>query len=155
MDISSKSLPSQLMLSSGRVAFVAKTFLPRIGVELFENAAKLTPIKVPSKWPLPPHIIIGEYSRDRSRFVANGDKFVDEKVFWRSVLSYIIEDDLLMKEFDNIKRPFVKLGESEADGAFSRGTGNDLKLMAILEAKTPGSETAHPDKKVCPHLSPL
>jgi len=154
MDISSKSLPSQLMLSSGRVAFVAKTFLPRIGVELFENAAKLTPIKVPPQWPLPPHIIIGEDNRDRNRFIANGNKFVDEKVFWHSV-AYIIEDDLLMNEFNNIDRPFVKLGRSKADGAFSRGTGNDLKLMAILEARTPGSETAHPDKKVCPHLSPL
>jgi len=142
------------MLSSRRVAAVAKTFLPRIGVELFENAAKLTPIKVPPKWPLLPHNI-DTYNYEKNKFVANGDDFVYEKVFWRSVLSCIIEHDLLIKEFNNIERPFVKLGRSEADGAFSRGTGNDLKLMAILEAKTPGSETAHAEKKVCPHLSPL
>ena len=151
MDTSSELLPSQRMLSSGHVAAVAETFLHRIGVELFKKAAALKAIEVPNEWPLPPYDD-DIYKAFKKMFVANGDDFHRGDVYWRSVLSYIVENDLLIDGFNNIQRPFVEMGESKADGALSRREGEDLKLMAILEAKTPGSETAHADKKVSPHL---
>ena len=151
MDTSCESLPSQLILSSGQAEAVAAPFLPGSGKAFFKNAAELTAVAVPPEWPLPPYDdnIYNDY---KNTFVANGPRFYKEKVYWRSVLTLIVERDMLIEEFKNIGQLDVEMGQSKADGALSRQKGKDLKLMAILEAKTPGSETAHPDKKVSPHL---
>ena len=150
MDTSCESFPSQLMLSSGQASAVAQRFFPGSDFELFKNAATLEAIDVPPEWPLPPDIYIG----DKKAFVAKGDDFVAESVYWRLVVTLIVEK-ILLYGFDNIKQHFVNMGQSESDGALSRREGTNIKLVAILEAKTPGSETAHPDKKVSPHLSLL
>ena len=150
MDTSCESFLSQLMLSSGQASAVAQTFFPGSDFELFKNAAALEAIDVPQKWPLPPHN--DSYNDDNELFVQTGDDFVEESVYWRLVLTLIV-DKTVHKGFGNIKQHFVKMGQSASDGALSRREGTDIKLVAILQAKTPGSETAHPDKKVSPYLS--
>jgi len=154
------------MLFSAHAAAVAERFFPGSGITLFENAAAMPPVKVPNEWPLPPHKI-DSYNSDKKLFVKKGRHFFREAVFWRSVLTFIIEKYLIIDEFDNIDQHDVEMGESRSDGALWRGEEHeegpeeepeeekDLKLMAILEAKTPGSETAHLEKKVSPHLSLL
>ena len=136
------------MLASGQAEAVAEKFLPGSGETLFKNAAELTAVDVPPQWPLPPP----ENDILKNLFVANGPCFHQEKVYWRSVLSFILERDLLIDEFKNIGQLTVEMNQSSADGALSRQKGKYLKLMAILEA---GSKTAHPDKKVSPDLSLL
>jgi len=75
-----------------------------------------------------------------------GDDFVAESVYWRLVLTLIVEN-ILLDGFDNIKQHFVKMGQFESDGALRRREGKDIKLVAILEI--PGSEMM--DGVVFPH----
>ena len=145
----SDSLPSELKLSSCDLEALAKTFLAGAsGNELFKKAASLNPVDVPANWPLP-----ADDGNLKELFVLAGIDFVDENRYWnKSVDAFVITKNVARPEFKGfVKSQPVKQGRSSSDGALWNEENKRHKLMAILEAKTPGSETGHREKKVAIH----
>ena len=148
----SDPLPSklnpELRLSSGDLEAPALTFLAGAGgYELFTKAASLKAVDVPDDWPLPADV------GNRAAFVRAGRDFVYENRYWKKAVDpLVIDKNVDSPEFQGFvnSRP-VRQGGSSSDGALWNEDNKRHKLMAILEAKTPGSETGHREKKVAIH----